>query len=285
MVCNDEVTIKIVKEGLSFIASSTDVVKKVSEAPSDTKFSTYIKKLRDDKGGDKKDSSKSDNVERREQESCRTSIVEDMRQTDIALPTPAGQIKTGQSLLGLISLGLSFANMAKQGLAIAEKVKREKAVRDALKDLSVNMGSAIKKMEMKSEDENGTGDKKNAKSNLQRVIDFQRQMLALQISNSWDSFSECRIGNDAAANLKCLTIPTYRENLTYFISLKNEYKALQKVDSEKLLLALNKGKSDLDEGLEKGLTIPALLDGLVEVFDSLNSLNSSYVAFDKAKGE
>ena len=138
---------------------------------------------------------------------------------------------------------------------------------------------------MKSEDENGTGDKKNAKSNLQRVIDFQRQMLALQISNSRDSFSECRIANDAAANLKCLTIPTYRENLTYFISLKNEYKALQKVDSEKLLLALNKGKSDLDEGLEKGLTIPALLDGLVEVFDSLNSLNSSYVAFDKAKGE
>lgn len=286
-----------VQSYLSVYPDSLDSIQKVGKTPTDTSYTGYVKKMRDNQ---KAIDGMPEEKKQAEKEKARLARLDALnRCLDLyRADSSAGSRLTAppdMKALGLlpavpiIPLFLALNKFAKTIVATAEKAQREEAIKETVKQILPQLDEAAKAMNVTAGAEFGSkveypvGVKGAAVDMNQTVlgatITIRRWFLAQQINEQEAYLADCQ-----AKVAHCLGSPTVQAAMNAFAVNVQAYRALTQVDTIKIQKALKDTVAATQKAVDDANTKPLdLLDSLVTIADSLSDMASAHDAYEKAK--
>jgi len=275
---------------LSVFSEGVDTVKKVGEKPVDTSYAGYIRKFRENSESAAAvdvdvERAKAAEKARLALERCKALIASDFAADKSLSPVPT----RGAAILAIVPAILALDNLIKSGLSLIEAAQREAAVRatiiglipqlrEARTALAATPTAAFGPMVTFAADTPSVATDMN-KSNLGATITLRRWFIAQQLSAQWSYLQQCR----DRKRLNCLGEPDVDRTLNKFAVNVATYRGLAKIDSTKVLAALQAAIDGAAQSLKSAGNPVNLIDAIVGLADAFSGISDAYGSYDKTR--
>ena len=278
------------KKDLEVFTDGVETVKKVGEAPSDTTYSGYIRKLRENAAAAKPRDYETEQAEAAKKAAaalarCKMLFIADTRAGSGLKSMPAAPGSATPALVGRI-LGLD--SLIKGVLAQAEAAQRAVAVRKTVEYLIPQLEKAREELGLDVGPSFGpmvtypSGTKAEIlemnKTVLGATITLRRWHIAKQIQEQWTYLGECRKANGSG----CMGEPLKRMVTDSFVANVRAYRGLSAIEPVKIAMSLEAAVGAARDWLKTG-GVTGVIDALVTVSDAVESMGEAYGKYDKSK--
>lgn len=278
------------KKDLGVFTDSVETAKKVGEAPSDTTYSGYVRKFRENAAAAKPKNYEAEQAEAAKKAAAALTQCKKLFAADTAggvtlKSVPAGPQSATPALIGRI-LGLDA--LIKGALAQAEAAQRAVAVRKTVEylipqmekaqtELALDAGTSFGPMVIYPAGTNADVLAMN-RTVLGATVTLRRWHVARHIQEQWKYLEECRNKKGAG----CMGDPLKRMAAESFATNVKAYRGLSAVEPAKVATSLQAAITAARDSLKTdGIT--GVIDALVSFGDAVESLGEAYGKYDKSK--
>ena len=280
----------VAQSHLSVLSDAVDTVKKVGEKPVDTSYAGYIRKFRENSENAAPvdvdlERAKAAEKARLALQRCKDLIASDWTADKSLSPAPT----KGGTILAILPAILALDKLIKSGLSLIEAAQREAAVRatiiglipqlrEARTALAAAPTAAFGPMVTFAPNALSVATDMN-KSNVGATITLRRWFIAQQISAQWTYLQQCR----DRKRPNCLGEPDVDRTLNTLASNIATYRGLAKIDSTKVLAALQTAIDGAEQSLKSAGNPANLIDAIVGLADAVSGISDAYGAYAKTR--
>lgn len=276
---------------LSVFSDVLDTVQKVAEKPSDTSYSGYIKKFRENAANAAPKDIKAEQDEADKKAKASQLRCAGLYEADVAAGTTlaSSEAPPNAAMPLFFTRILGLDQLVKAILSQAEAAQREAAVRKTIEYVLPQLEAASK--DLRAEPTAAFGPRvryKPGEANeatqmnttaLGATITIRRWFLAQQIQEQWRYLRACQERKGQG----CLGDPAVQSAMNSLVLNVRAYRSLAKADSTRVLTALDAAIEASHASLQPSKSPSSWIDALVTIGDAVSSLSDAWDKYEKSK--